>query len=53
MLALYHLQFCAINSQIRRHAVSGTSARTAITIVKEVCRLSHLLSEHVIYSNIT
>jgi hypothetical protein len=38
MYALYYLQFCAVNSQIRKHAISLNSAKTAITIMKNVCK---------------
>ena len=32
--ALYHLQFCAVNSQIKKHSLSVTSAKSAIKIMK-------------------
>lgn len=43
--ALYHLQFCAVNSQIKKHNLSVNSAKSAIKIMKEVCRTSFLLED--------
>jgi hypothetical protein len=34
MNALYYLQFCAVNSQIRKHSISLNSAKNAINIMK-------------------
>lgn len=41
--ALYNLQFCAVNSQIKKHSLSVNSAKSAIKIMKEICRISNVL----------
>lgn len=52
LFALYHLQFCAVNSQIRKHAISLSSAKAAIRITREICHELFLLSEKVLYEDL-